>query len=87
MDKVPVYQIEVRGRLDCSWAEWCGGMTISSEHGPSGATSTLTGPIMDQAELRGVLERIWDLNLTLISLRLVKTGRQDQVVRRPRWDL
>lgn len=86
MDKSLVYQIKVRGRLDDRWAEWFSGMAISSEGGPDGATSTLTGTIVDQAALRGILERIWDLNLTLISLNAVETDRQDWGLRRPRWD-
>lgn len=87
MEKVPVYQIEVRGKLDDRWAEWFSGMTISSAHGPDGATSTLTGTIVDQSELRGILQRIWDLNLTLISLRLVRPGEVGQATPRPRWDI
>jgi len=87
MDKVPVYQIKVKSSLDDRWAEWFSGMAISSEDGLDGATSSLTGRIVDQAELRGILERIWDLNLTLISLDLVKPDQQDRSGPRPVWDL
>jgi hypothetical protein len=87
MDREPVYQIKVRGRLDHSWAEWFSGMAISSEDGPDGTTTILTGSIADQAALRGTLERIWNLNLTLISLNLVKPAQHGEVTFRPGWDL
>jgi hypothetical protein len=87
VDPVPVYQISVRGRLDDRWAVWFSGMAISYESSPDGATSTLIGRIGDQAALRGILERIWDLNLSLISLKLVTPERKDRAKPRPTWDL
>ncbi len=87
MDKEPVYQIKVLGRLDDSWGDWFSDMAICSEDGPAGTASTLTGSIADQAALRGILERIWDLNLTVISLDLVKPGQQGRSTIRPRWNL
>lgn len=87
MDPVPVYQISVRGRLNDRWTAWFSGMAISCEDGPDGATCTLTGKIVDQPALRGILERIWDLNLTLISLNLVTPERKDRAKPRPTWDL
>ena len=74
MDAVPLYEIRVRGRLDARWAEWFSGMAISYAHGPDGAICTLTGRVVDQAALRGILDRIWDLNLTLVSLKLIKAN-------------
>ena len=59
-----VYRIEVEGQLDESWSDWFSGMTLTSQ----GDVSTLTGPLTDQASLRGLLSRIWDLNLTLVSV-------------------
>jgi osmotically-inducible protein OsmY len=58
------YQIQVQGRLDEDWSVWFSGMTVTSE----GGVTTLTGPVADQAALRGILTRIWDLNLTLLSV-------------------
>ncbi len=58
-----IYQIRVQGQLDTGWSEWFQGMEITYEDG----ISTLTGPIADQPALRGLLTRIWDLNLVLIS--------------------
>jgi hypothetical protein len=61
-----VYQIRVRGRLDERWSDWFGGLTIAieSENPP---VTTLVGPV-DQAAMRGILNRIWDLGLTLTSV-------------------
>ena len=58
------YQIKVQGRLDERWTDWFNGMTITSGSG----ITTLTGAVMDQARLRGILSKIWDLNLTVISV-------------------
>jgi hypothetical protein len=63
-----VWEIKVQGALDPQWAEWFNGMTMTAE----GDVTTLTGPMTDQAALRGILCRLWDLNLTLISARRVK---------------
>jgi hypothetical protein len=81
------YRIKVGGRLDVQWAEWFHGASVSHEDGSDGATSTVTCQVVDQAALRGILERIWDLNLTVISLDLVKPERQAPAGARPRWDL
>ncbi|MEJ2732767.1 MAG: hypothetical protein P8189_04210 [Anaerolineae bacterium] len=62
--KQAVYRIEVEGRLDKSWSGWFSGMTLTVQD----EVSILTGPLADQAALRGLLSKIWDLNLTLISI-------------------
>ena len=64
-----VYQIKVQGHLDPSWEDWFNGMTVASEDESNDTPScTLTGPIADQSALRGMLSKIWDLNMTLISV-------------------
>jgi hypothetical protein len=63
-----LYQIKVQGRLDESWSGWFNGMAITFE----GDTTTLTGAVVDQAALRGILSRLWDLNLALISVNLIE---------------
>ena len=74
-DKPATYEIRVQGRLDASWSNWFNGMTIASEaaSGDSPVT-TLTGVVADQAALRGILERIWNLNLALVSVNLRDQG-------------
>jgi hypothetical protein len=58
------YQIKVQGQLDRDWSDSFSGMAISLQ----GDHTTLTGLVSDQAALRGMLNRMWDLNLTLISV-------------------
>ena len=71
--KQKVYQIKLQGRLDASWSDWFGGMTLTFEHGDDGSpVTTLTGAVVDQAALHGLLARISDLNLTLISVTRVE---------------
>jgi hypothetical protein len=63
------YEIKVRGELDGAWAGTFEGMTLAVEV-PEGREpiTTLSGPVADQSALRGMLNRLWDLNLTLISV-------------------
>ena len=63
------YQIQVEGKLDEGWSEWFRGMTVTFERASDGSPiTTLTGPVADQAALRGILNRIWDLHLTVLSV-------------------
>lgn len=59
------YRIKVKGHLGSRWSGWFEDMTISSSSGET----ILTGPVADQAALHGLLIRIRDLNLTLLSLK------------------
>ena len=61
------YRIEIEGRLDPRWSSWFDGLTIAVE-GQDLVVTTLTGAVPDQASLRGILNKIWDLNLSLISV-------------------
>ncbi len=65
MDSPYVYEIRVEGHLADRWSEWFEGLAICKQ--PNGET-TLTGLLVDQAALFGVLIRIHDLNLVLISI-------------------
>ncbi len=59
------YRIRVKGHLDPSWSAWFDGLTITAE--PDDET-LLSGPVVDQAGLLGVLIKLHDLNLGLISV-------------------
>ncbi len=59
------YRIRVEGHLDPTWSTWFGGLNIT--HEPNGET-ILCGPIADQAELFGVLTKVHNLNLVLVSV-------------------
>jgi hypothetical protein len=60
-----IYQIIVKGVLDGKWSDWFDGMEITPQ--PSGET-ILTGPIADQAALHGLLQKIRDMGLPLVSV-------------------
>lgn len=63
-----IYQIRLEGQLGREWAEWFGGLTITlADNGET----LLTGPVIDQAALYGVLKKIRDLGLPLISVNRV----------------
>ena len=65
MDKPYWYKIRVEGHLADRWSDWFDGLAIRTD--PNGE-STLIGPLTDQAALFGVLAKIHNLNLTLISV-------------------
>ncbi len=64
-----MYRICIRGRLDHSWSERLGGMSITTTGGKdTAATTLLEGELLDQANLTGVLNALYDLRLPLISV-------------------
>ena len=68
MEEPTVYQIKIKGHLDDTLAGWFDGMTVSNlEEGDT----VLTGPLPDQAALQGILKRISNLGVTLISVNAV----------------
>jgi len=75
MTPVPVYRIRVQGRLAPGWSDWFDNMTVTLE--PNGDT-TLAGPVVDQPALHGLLVKVRDLGLTLISVARVEEGNSPQ---------
>jgi hypothetical protein len=70
-----IYQIKVKGELDKSWSEWLGSIQINSENQEDGTVVTiLTVDASDQSVLFGILDRIRDLNIFLISV--TKDGQE-----------
>jgi hypothetical protein len=66
-----VYQIRIKGRLGQQWMDWFDGLTIApDEHGDT----LLTGPVADQAALHGLLKKVRDLGLPLLSVNPVEPG-------------
>ena len=61
----PSYEIRLRGRLDPRWAAWFDGMTLTTA---DDGTTTLRGPVTDQAALHGLLQKVRDLGLPLLSV-------------------
>ena len=69
LDQPMVYQIRIEGHLGPRWTEWFGGMTITLE---DNGDTLLTGPVVDQAALHGLLRKVRDLGIPLISASRVK---------------
>ncbi|GAB3526759.1 hypothetical protein [Arthrobacter monumenti] len=59
------YEIRVKGHLDSRWAAWFGGMSLTNEED---GTTTIAGPITDQADLHGLLQKVRDVGLPLVSV-------------------
>jgi hypothetical protein len=73
IDAPTMFQIRVQGVLDPKWTSWFEGFTIEEVEG----NTLLTGSFIDQAALRGVLNKLWDLNLNLISINPVHNDKVD----------
>ncbi len=70
-----VYQIRIKGYLDHQWQDWFGGLIITQE---DNGNTLLTGPVIDQAELHGLLRKVRDLGLPLVSVSPLEHGQADQ---------
>ena len=75
--KNQTYEIRLKGQIDESWSEWFDGFVFTHE---SDGTTTLTGGIIDQAALHGLLKRIRDLGLTLISVNCLTADEQKDII-------
>ena len=69
-----VYQIRLKGHLSHQWTEWFEGLTITLEED---GNTLLTGPVIDQAALHGLLKKVRDLGIPLLSVNRVKPSQSD----------
>jgi hypothetical protein len=69
-----VYQIRIKGHLGRQWSDWFGGLTIILEEN---GDTLLTGPVVDQAALHGLLRKVRDLGMPLISVNRLDPGQAD----------
>ncbi len=67
-----IYQIRIKGQLGRAWTDWFAGLTITLEED---GDTLLTGPVPDQAALHGLLKRVRDLGLPLISINPLEPDR------------
>ncbi len=72
---VPEYEIRVAGRLAPRWSSWFDGLTVSA--GEDG-TTVLRGPVVDQAALHGLLQKLRDVGIPLLSLTRIPRTAPDQ---------
>lgn len=69
-----VYQIRIKGHLRSRWKEWFEGLTITIEED---GNTLLTGSLIDQASLHGILKKVRDLGMPLLSVNIVDDNLQD----------
>ncbi|MGZ3623852.1 MAG: hypothetical protein ACXVB7_12240 [Ktedonobacteraceae bacterium] len=69
-----VYQIRINGHLGTQWTSWFGGLTITLE---DNGDTLLTGPVADQAALHGLLKKVRDLGMPLVSVNRGKPAQAD----------
>jgi hypothetical protein len=69
-----VYQIRIKGHLSHQWTDWFEGLTITLEED---GDTLLTGPVVDQAALHGLLKKVRDLGMPLVSVSPVEPGQAD----------
>ena len=68
-DRPRDYEILVEGKLDRDWSDWFDALSVTVvDDVPGSPITRLAGPLADQSELRGILNRIWDLNLVVLSV-------------------
>jgi hypothetical protein len=70
-DQPSIYRIKIKGRLDDQWTEWFEGLTITPA---KDGNTYLTGLVVDDAALHGLLKKVRDLGLPLISVNRIETG-------------
>lgn len=68
------YEIRLTGHLDARWTAWFDGLTVGHQ---SDGTTVISGPIPDQAALHGVLQRVRDLGLPLVSVNRMERDRSE----------
>lgn len=70
-----VYQIRIKGQLDAHWTDWFDGLGITSQ---DNGDTLVTGPVRDQAALFGLLRKVRDLGMPLLSVVRILPGHQDE---------
>ena len=71
-DQPMFYQIRIKGHLHRRWTDWFEGLTIALENN---GDTLLTGPVVDQAALHGLLKKVRDLGMPLLSVNRVRAGK------------
>jgi hypothetical protein len=69
-----VYQIKIKGHLGSQWSDWFDSLTVTQD---KKGNTLLTGPVIDDAALHGLLKKVRDLGMPLISFNPFETGQDD----------
>jgi hypothetical protein len=72
-DQPTTYQVRIKGHLGPEWTDWFGGLAITLENN---GDTLLTGLVVDQAALHGLLRRVRDLGMPLVSVSQMKGGEE-----------
>jgi hypothetical protein len=75
------YEIRLKGHLDSRWAAWFDGLSLSHD---SGGTTVISGPVLDQAALHGLLQKVRDIGIPLVSVAQVDPDEPDVSTITPR---
>jgi hypothetical protein len=70
----PYYEIRLKGHLEARWEQWFDGLTITLEEN---GNTLLSGPLADQASLHGILKKVRDLGLILLSVNSVEPDTKE----------
>jgi hypothetical protein len=68
------YEIRLKGHLDARWAAWFDGLTLTRD---GDGTTRIHGPVVDQAALHGLLQKVRDVGLPLVSVTRVEADHPD----------
>ena len=74
MHEPGLYTLRIKGHLDNRWADWFEGLTITLE---DNGETLLTGPVVDQAALHGLIRKVRDLGMPLLSVNRIEPGQLD----------
>jgi len=74
------YQIRIKGHLSNKWTDWFEGLNIALE---DNGDTLLTGPVVDQAALHGLLKKVRDLGMPLVSVNRINPGPADEADTKP----
>ena len=75
------YEIRLKGHLDSRWVTWFDGLTLTT---CSDGTTTIQGVVVDQSALHGLLQKVRDVGVPLISVNRVEPGQTDSPTSEPR---